>query len=98
MSRVLYLPPSAAIHRKSPIYFCTLCSWVGFEGEHLAYQRHVTSHPIEDARAKSLHFAAPGLFDPNFEGSDVEWGRWIESHKQSDPHGWSRWMKTGESL
>lgn len=90
----LWIPPSAQIHRKTPVYLCTLCEWVGFEGEHRQYQAHVLSHTEEEVRAVSLHAQAPGLFGA--DAGDADWARWIRDKTESDPHGWVKWMKTDE--
>lgn len=91
----LWIPPSAAIHEKRAKYFCTLCSWKGYEGEHRQYERHVIEHArAGDARKHSLHLAAPGIFDPRHESGDVEWQDYIDRKTKADPHGWKNWMRT----
>jgi hypothetical protein len=93
----LVIPTSAQIHEKTPKFLCTLCDWHGFEGEYRAYERHVLEHARNgDAREHSLHLKAPGLFDPNFEGSDVEWGQYLDRKMKADPHNWAKWMKTSD--
>ena len=93
----LIIPTSAEVHDKKPTYLCCLCDWVGYEDEHRAYQNHVLQHArAGDARKHSLHLAAPGLFDPNHESGDVEWGQWIDRKSKADPHGAWRWMKTSD--
>lgn len=41
---------------------------------------------------------APGLFNENYEGGDLEWKAWIDRHREADPEGWREWMKTSEEL
>jgi len=92
----IYIPTSAQLHEKRPKFFCTLCPWKGYPGEERAYTKHVLEHARNgDARKHSLHLKAPGLFDPRYEGGDVEWQDWIDRHSKSDPENWRRWMKTG---
>lgn len=52
----------------------------------------------EIVKSMSPALQAPGLFDENYHGSDLEWKAWIDRHREADPHGWERWMKTDESL
>lgn len=40
--------------------------------------------------------SAPGLFDENYPGSDLEWKAWIDRHREADPENWREWMKTDE--
>lgn len=92
----LYLPPGHVIHDRPVKYECALCGHPFYEGERAAFERHVLKdHSHEEVRSHSPRVQAPGLFDPFYEGSDVDWGKWVEDHKASDPHGWQRWMKTG---
>jgi hypothetical protein len=93
----LLIPTSAQIHEKEPRFLCTLCEWVGYDGEHRAYERHVLEHAKNgDAREHSLHLKAPGMFSNTYEGQDLEWAKWVDDHTKSDPNGWTKWMKTGD--
>jgi len=92
----LWLPPSHKIHNTAPKYACTLCDAVFFEDERLQYERHVVSgHSHEELREHSLQAQAPGIFDPKWEGGDVEWGEWIARNAAAgnDP---MRYMRTGD--
>lgn len=90
----IWLPPSHAIHNTPPKFGCTICPAVFYEDERHVFERHCLSHSQEEILAKSPRHQAPGLFDPEYEGSDVEWGRWIEKNAAAgnDP---MRYMKTG---
>lgn len=91
-----YLPPSHVIHGREPKYKCALCGKPFFEGEQSAFERHcLKDHSHEEVRSHSDMVRAPGLFDPNYEGSDVEWGKWIERNNRERPEEWRKWMKTG---
>lgn len=92
----IWLPPSHVIHQKPPKFACTLCPAVFTEDERHQFERHCLSHTQEELAAHSPRHQAPGLFDPEYEGSDVDWGRWVREHAESDPHGWDRWGKTDE--
>lgn len=94
----LLIPPPHVLLGLEPSYLCALCGKPFFQGEQAAYERHVldqTAHPLEEVREHSLTYSAPGLYDPNYEGRDQDWAKWIRDHKVSDPHGWDRWGKTG---
>ena len=93
----IWLPPSHKIHGKKPKYLCTLCPMVFYEGEESLYERHVIrGHSHEELREHSLQAQAPGIFDPNHESGDVEWGRWIERNNRERPEQWRKWMRTDE--
>ena len=95
MGSKLWLPPSHVIHNREPKYECGLCGKPFYEGEQAAYERHcLKDHDLAELQQHSLKAQAPGLFDDEWEGADAEWGRWIREHRESDPHGWRRWMKT----
>jgi hypothetical protein len=93
----LIIPHSHVIHQKPPKYACTLCPAVFTEDERFQFERHVIrGHSVEDLREVSLQAKAPGLFDPNHESGDVEWGRYIDRKHKEDPHGWAKWMRTDD--
>jgi hypothetical protein len=92
----IWIPPSHVIHNKPPTYLCTLCDAVFTEDERLLFEQHVIrGHSVEDLREHSLHAKAPGIFDPHWEGGDVEWQRWIDQHAAAgaDP---MRYMRTDD--
>lgn len=91
----LWLPPSHVIHGKPPKFACCLCEAVFTEDERFQFERHVLGHPIEDVQAHSPAHRAPGLFDPYWEGGDVEWQRWIDKNAAAgnDP---ARYMRTDD--
>jgi hypothetical protein len=92
----LYLPAPHAIHKLEPKWTCALCGHPFYEGERAAMERHVLrDHSHEEVRSHSDTVRAPGLFDPLYEGSDVEWGKWIAKNQAERPEDWRRWMKTG---
>jgi hypothetical protein len=81
---------------EKPVYFCTLCNASFYTDERFQYEHHVIrGHSIEDLREHSPQAKAPGLFDPNHESGDVEWGKWIARHAAAgaDP---MRYMKTDD--
>ena len=93
----IWLPPSHTIHNRKPIFACTLCdaAWYEPEDRH-EYERHVVSgHSHEDVREHSLQAQAPGIFDPHWEGGDVEWQEWIDRNAAAgnDP---MRYMRTDD--
>lgn len=74
----LWLPPSHVIHNTVPQFACTLCEQVFWTHERTQFERHVMSHSHEELREHSLQAQAPGIFDPHWEGGDVEWQEWID--------------------
>lgn len=98
MSRVIWLPPSHAIHNTEPAAWCTLCGkpfYPNDMGPRGAYERHVVSgHSEEEILVHSPQHQAPGLFGT--AGGDEDWTKWVEDHRKSDPHGWARWGRTDD--
>lgn len=91
----LILPPGHAIHNTPPTKACTLCDWVGWTQRELeSHAMHHVRHDMESILEHSPKHTAPGLFDPEYEGSDVEWGKWIEKNNRERPEQWRSWMKT----
>lgn len=90
----LIIPHSHKIHQKPPQYACTLCEAVFTEDERHQYERHVLSHPLEEVQAQTLSHQAPGIFGD--KGSDLEWAKWVEDHRRTDPQGLQahKWLKT----
>jgi hypothetical protein len=85
------------MHDIEPKFVCVVC-WergereaAGFHTE-AAYLRHVNGtatspacadrHP-ETVKAMSPALSAPGLFDENYHGSDLEWKRWLEDNAEA---------------
>lgn len=91
-----YIQPTHSIFGEKPRYRCALCGTPFFTGQRSTFERHCLGHSHEEIRSHSPRVQAPGLFDPEYPGSDVEWGRWVRDHSESDPHGWRRWMLTGD--
>lgn len=93
----LIIPFAHTIHRKPPKYACTLCEAVFTEDERFQYERHcLRGHDHAELREHSLAVQAPGLFDENWEGADIEWKRWIDRNNETRPDEWMKWMKTSE--
>jgi hypothetical protein len=81
------------MHDTPPRFACVICKerdpetgdfWDAGE-----YERHVMGTPTSPAcsdrhpevvRELSPALKAPGLFDENYHGSDLEWKRWLEKH------------------
>lgn len=94
--RGLYIPAPHTIHKRAPTKFCTICKKPFYENEQRALERHVLNeHSLEEILQHSPRHTAPGLFDPYWEGGDVDWQRWIDKNKVARPEAWRRWMKTG---
>lgn len=101
---MLYLPPGSSLHNETPKFACHLCEerepGAGLFYTHAAYVSHFDNNRCADleakVRAKSFTLRAPGLFDPWYEGSDVEWGRFIDRMWRERPEQWRRWMKTSD--
>jgi hypothetical protein len=93
----LILPPSHTIHGREPKWACTLCGHPFYEGERVAYERHVVrGHSHEEIRSHSDRVRFPAFYDnyhPDF--NDVGWQRWIDKNNAERPEQWRRWMKTG---
>jgi hypothetical protein len=90
----LILPPSHQIHNRKPTRFCTLCGAAFFETEMRAYLKHCAGHSLEDVRAQSPTYQAPGIFSK--DAGDREWGEYIDRKMAEDPHGWAKWLKTSD--
>lgn len=82
----LLLPSHHRLHDARPTYTCIVCVERGEPGEFydpVTYERHVNqcteAHP-ETIRQMSPALKAPGLFDENYHGADLEWKRWLEKH------------------
>lgn len=102
-SRAFWIPPSSSIHKERAKYRCHICQdrdpGAGLFYSEAAYRDHFDNNRCreleEQARLRSFTLRAPGLFDPWYEGSDVEWGRWIEKNWRERPEQWRKWMRTG---
>lgn len=90
----LILPASHKIHGRGPQYACTLCEATFTVDEKPQYERHVVGHSQEELAKHSPALQAPGIFGT--AGGDEEWGKWVDEHRVSDPHGWERWAKTDD--
>jgi hypothetical protein len=88
----IFLPGHHRLHNERPKYVCVVCVERGEPGEFydpITYERHVSGtatspacadrHP-ETIRRMSPALRAPGLFDENYPGSDLEWKRWLEKN------------------
>jgi hypothetical protein len=93
----LYLPAHSRLHDEVPKFQCVVCYERGepesgqFYDE-AAYLRHVMGTPSQPAcsdrhpevvKRMSPALSAPGLFDENYHGSDLEWKRWLEEHAEA---------------
>lgn len=88
----LLLPSHHLLHGEPPKYICVICKERGDPGEfwdHATYDRHVMGTPgspacadrhPETMRELSPALKAPGLFDENYHGSDLEWKRFLEDN------------------
>ena len=97
VARRLWLPPSVKEEKKLT---CLACGQTFFESEMKKYEYHVTNDcgdMEEYEKATAFLKRAPAFYDnyhPDF--NDVEWQKWIDEHKKSDPHRWDKWGKTSE--
>jgi len=92
----LIIPYSHTIHGTKPKYACTLCTMTWFAHERAKYLDHALHfHDHAELRQHSLQAQAPGIFDPHWEGGDVEWQDWIDRNNEERPEDWAKWMKTG---
>lgn len=91
----LIIPASHVIHDEAPKFLCVLCDAMFTADERHQFERHVLAHPMEDVLAHSPKHNAPGLYDPYWEGGDVEWQEWIDRNKAAgnDP---ARYMRTDD--
>jgi hypothetical protein len=97
MRPAIWLPASHTIHNTTPKFLCCLCdaAWY-FEEDRFEYERHcLKAHSHEEVRATSPRVQAPGIFDPRWEGGDVEWQDWIDRNAAAgnDP---MRYMRTDD--
>lgn len=98
----LWLPPSSSIHNEAPKFRCHICQdrepGAGLFYTEAAYRDHFDNNRCkqleEETRRRSFTLRAPGLFDLYYEGSDVEWQRWIDRNWAERPHEWHKWMRT----
>lgn len=70
---------------REPQFHCLLCGAEFYDGEHRAYETHVSvcSRDNEDMlREASLRTKAPELFDPLVAG-DPERERWVRAHRRA---------------
>jgi hypothetical protein len=83
---------------ETPRFACTLCPATFYADERHAFEHHCLSHTAEELAAHSPRHQAPGLFDPEYEGGDVDWSRWVARHRLADPQGreWHKWGRTGD--
>jgi hypothetical protein len=99
----LWIPPSSSIHGERPKFRCHICQdrdpGAGLFYSHAAYVAHFEQDRCKDLeteiRMRSFTLRAPGFFDPWYEGSDVEWGKFIERKWKERPEQWRKWMRTG---
>jgi hypothetical protein len=91
----LLLPNHYRLHDEQPKFWCEICQARGEHGgfyTERAYTDHVMGTPTRaacaDRHPETVHdlspaLKAPGLFNENYEGSDLEWKRWLEDNAEA---------------
>jgi hypothetical protein len=93
----LLLPSHYRLHQEQPRFLCVVCYERGepeagefyTEAEYLRHVNGTSTQPAcadrhpEVLQRMSPALSAPGLFDENYEGSDLEWKRWLEEHAEA---------------